>query len=155
MSESEIPRNIIAAIERLWPEGVVERFDETQSYFEPIRPRLEQNLRDLRGASLRPAEAAAQVTGEWQSFHVFSIIPGDDESQTAYALGVSKAAPFAVLNATAGNLRSQIAAVLKKYRIVLLDQSILDLPVDGLSAGEAVLLEEPVRVVDAFFFRGT
>ena len=147
MSTPEIPKNIITAIEKLWPEGVVERFDETKSYFEPIRPRLEQDLRDLRGASLRQTESAL----EWQSFHVFVLIAGDDECQ----LCISKAAPFAVLNLTAGNLRSQIAAVLKKYRIVLLDQSILDLPVDGLSPGEAVYLEEPVRVVDAFFFRGS
>ena len=147
MSALEIPKNIISAIEKLWPEGTVEKFDETRSYFEPIRPRLEQDLRELRGASLRETEAAP----EWRSFHGFVLVSGDDEC----LLGVSKAAPFAVLNLTAGNLRSQIAAVLKKYRIILLDQSILDLPVDGLSAGEAVLLEEPVRVIGAFFFRAT
>lgn len=146
MNALEIPKNIISAIEKLWPEGIVEKFDETKSYFEPIRPRLEQDLRELRGASLRQSEAAP----EWQSFHGFVLVSGDDECQ----LAVSKAAPFAVLNLTAGNLRSQVAAVLKKYRIVLLDQSILDLPVDGLSPGEAILLEEPLRVVDAFFFRG-
>jgi len=156
MSAPEIPKNIITAIEKLWPEGVVEKFDEMQSYFVPIRPRLEQDLREVRGASLGPTEAAPDKTGEWQSFHVFLLVPDGDESQTAgYSLAVSKVAPFAVLNLTAGNLRSQIAAVLKKYRIVLLDQSILDLSVDGLSAGEGILLEEPLRVVDAFFFRAT
>jgi hypothetical protein len=138
MSAPEIPKNIIVAIEKRWPDGVVEKFDQTQSYFEPIRARLEQDLH-------AQAKAAPDATAEWQSFHEFFL--------AGHTVAVSKAAPFAVLNVTDEKLRRQIAAVLKKYRIVLLDPSILDLPVDGLSVGEAVLLEEPVRVVDAFFFR--
>jgi hypothetical protein len=134
MSASEIPKNIITAIEKRWPEGVVEKFDEKQSYFETIRPHLEQDL-----------HATAEAASEWQSFQVFFL--------GGHTVAVSKAAPFAILNVTDEKLRRQIAAVLKKYRIVLLDPSILDLPVDGLSAGEAVLLEEPIRVIDAFFFR--
>lgn len=51
-------------------------------------------------------------------------------------------------------LRGKIAAVLLQHRIRVLDESVLDLPVPGLRAGEDVFLQEPLRVRDAFFFRG-
>jgi hypothetical protein len=51
-------------------------------------------------------------------------------------------------------LRSQIAAVLLKHRIEVLESSVLDLPAPNLEAGEDVYLEGPLRVRDAFFFRG-
>jgi len=51
-------------------------------------------------------------------------------------------------------LRSRIAEVLLKHGIEVLDKSVLDLPVPKLKAGEDVFLEGPLRVRDAFFFRG-
>ena len=51
-------------------------------------------------------------------------------------------------------LRQAIAAVLEKHRIRLLDESVLGLPVPGLRPGEEVFMDKPVRVFDAFFFRG-
>jgi hypothetical protein len=51
-------------------------------------------------------------------------------------------------------LRQNIAAVLKKHRIRLLEESILNLPVPELQATEDLFLEQPLRVRDAFFFRG-
>jgi hypothetical protein len=51
-------------------------------------------------------------------------------------------------------LRNAIAAVLKKHEIRLLDETVLSIPVAGLRAGEEVFLSEPLRLFDAFFFRG-
>ncbi len=51
-------------------------------------------------------------------------------------------------------LRSQIAEVLSKHGIELLESSVLDLPAPKLKAGEEVYLEGPLRIRDAFFFRG-
>jgi hypothetical protein len=52
------------------------------------------------------------------------------------------------------SLRAKIVAVLQKHRLAVLDESILDLPVRGLKAIEEVCVEKPIRVRDAFFFRG-
>jgi len=51
-------------------------------------------------------------------------------------------------------LRRQIASILAKHRIQVLDKPVLDLRVPGLKAGTDVFLEEPLRVRDIFFFRG-
>jgi len=51
-------------------------------------------------------------------------------------------------------LRAKIVAVLQKHRLEVLDQTVLDLPVPGLKASQEVFLEKPIRVRDAFFFRG-
>jgi uncharacterized membrane protein len=51
-------------------------------------------------------------------------------------------------------LRGQIAAVLVQHRIEVLDKSVLDLRVPRLRPSKEVFLEEPLRVRDAFFFRG-
>jgi hypothetical protein len=51
-------------------------------------------------------------------------------------------------------LRKAIAAVLEKHKIRLLDEAILGMPVAGLRAGKEVFIDKPVRVFDAFFFRG-
>ena len=51
-------------------------------------------------------------------------------------------------------LRGAIADVLARNGIQVLDDSVLDLPVPGLAPDEAVSLEEPLRVRDAFFFYG-
>ncbi len=51
-------------------------------------------------------------------------------------------------------LREKIGGVLEKHRIRVLQPSVLDLPVPDLTASEEVFLQPPVRVRDAFFFRG-
>lgn len=51
-------------------------------------------------------------------------------------------------------LRGKIALVLEKHRIQLLDNSVLNLHVPRLKADGDVFLEEPLRVLHAFFFRG-
>jgi hypothetical protein len=51
-------------------------------------------------------------------------------------------------------LRREIAGILARHRIHVLDQRVLNLSVAGLKVSEDVFLEEPLRVRDAFFFRG-
>lgn len=51
-------------------------------------------------------------------------------------------------------LRQEIVPIMASHRISVLDESVLDLPVKGLKAGEEVFLGKPLRVRDAFFFRG-
>ena len=51
-------------------------------------------------------------------------------------------------------LRGQIASVLAKHRINVLDRAVLNLRVPGLKADEDIFVEAPLRVQDAFFFRG-
>jgi hypothetical protein len=51
-------------------------------------------------------------------------------------------------------LGREIASILAKHRIQVLHKPVLDLRVPGLMAGTDVFLEEPLRVRDAFFFRG-
>jgi len=51
-------------------------------------------------------------------------------------------------------LRQEIVSILTSHRISVLDESVLDLPVKGLRADQEVFLEKPLRVRDAFFFRG-
>ena len=51
-------------------------------------------------------------------------------------------------------LRQEIVSIMASHRISVLDESVLDLPVKGLRSGQEVFLEKPLRVRDAFFFRG-
>jgi hypothetical protein len=51
-------------------------------------------------------------------------------------------------------LRGKIVEVLRNHHIEVLDRSVLDLQAPRLKAGEEVYLEEPLLVMDAFFFRG-
>ena len=51
-------------------------------------------------------------------------------------------------------LRNAITGVLQKHKIRLLDEAVLGIPVTGLRVGEEVFLDEPLRLFDAFFFRG-
>ena len=51
-------------------------------------------------------------------------------------------------------LRNAIAAVLQKYHIALLDDAVPGLIVPGLRPSREVFLDKPVRVLNAFFFRG-
>jgi hypothetical protein len=47
-----------------------------------------------------------------------------------------------------------IASILVKHRIEVLDEPVLNLRVPALMASTEVFLEAPLRVRDAFFFRG-
>ena len=51
-------------------------------------------------------------------------------------------------------LRAKVVAVLRKRGLAVLDEWVLGLPVPGLTAGKEVFVEKPIRVRDAFFFRG-
>ena len=51
-------------------------------------------------------------------------------------------------------LRGQIASVLAKHRIKVLDRAVVNLRVPGVEADEDIFVEAPLRVQDAFFFRG-
>lgn len=51
-------------------------------------------------------------------------------------------------------LRGEITSILADHRIQVLDEPVLNLYVPGLKASPEVFLEEPLRVRDAFFFRG-
>ncbi|MPY91371.1 MAG: hypothetical protein GEU99_26110 [Luteitalea sp.] len=51
-------------------------------------------------------------------------------------------------------LGRKIASILVKHRIGVLEEPVLNLPVPALEASEDLFLEAPLRVRDAFFFRG-
>jgi hypothetical protein len=51
-------------------------------------------------------------------------------------------------------LRRELASILAKHGIQVLARAVLNLLATGLKASEEVFLEEPLRVHDAFFFRG-
>ena len=91
MGTSRIPKDIAVAINECWPDGVVEQFATDESHFHDIRPRLERDLRHVRGGSLlwqTEEETAAGWDNEnderpprdgWQSYHVFFLSPDGDE----------------------------------------------------------------------------
>jgi hypothetical protein len=49
---SQIPKPVATAIKKCWPDGVVAEFETDESYFQEIHPRLERDLRNIRGAAL-------------------------------------------------------------------------------------------------------
>ena len=51
-------------------------------------------------------------------------------------------------------LRQEIVSIMASHRISVLDESILDLPVKGLTAEQVVFLDKRLSIRDAFFFRG-
>lgn len=51
-------------------------------------------------------------------------------------------------------LRQEIVSIVSSHRISVLDESVLNLPVKVLRADREVFVGKPVRVRDAFFFRG-
>jgi len=93
MDTSEVPADVAAAIKQCWPNGVVEEFATDESYFHEVRPRLERDLRNIRGAALlwqtEEEEIGARSnedendgplrSGEWQSYHVFFLAPESKE----------------------------------------------------------------------------
>jgi hypothetical protein len=239
---SQIPKPVAAAIKKCWPDGVVAEFETDESYFQEIHPRLERDLRNIRGAALlwqteEPENGASwdedsredepAPSEGWQSYHLFFVAPDgkefhfEDETEggeepedpeeeegtgttagegwIGCAVGICLAAPFAALHLDRfsryedgsawlpdvesllvsdetdervdsdryyreilsgkafqrlEDLRGQIAAVLVQHRIEVLDKSVLDLRVPRLRPSKEVFLEEPLRVRDAFFFRG-
>jgi hypothetical protein len=233
----EIPKELVGAIKRCWPRGVVEEFANDESYFHKIHHQIERDLGSISSASLLwQTEEASGVNWdddnpdeppppsfEWQSYHVFFISHdgkefrfedetiGDDPkdgTQTMYpgegrfglALTISLAARFAAIHASSHSwfedgsftlpdptssffwddetgkaisadeyyrdsfsqemfqklqtLRQEIVSIMTSHRISVLDESVLDLPVKGLRADPEVFLQKPLRVRDAFFFRG-
>ena len=51
-------------------------------------------------------------------------------------------------------LRQEIILIMSRLHISVLDDPVLDLPVKDLKAGREVFVGKPVRIRDAFFFRG-
>lgn len=235
----EIPKDLAAAIKQCWPHGVVEEFDNDESYFQEIRHQIGHSLGEISGALLAWQTEEESGAGwddgeeetdeplfsdsEWQSYHVFFVSPRGDEfrfedetigedpedgTQTTYlgegrfgvALTLSLAAPVAVIDASSYShyedgsvtipdpmssvfwdektgeavsankyyrdwldeevfqkletLRQEIIVIMTSLHISVLDGPVLDLPVKGLRAGREVFVRKPVRVRDAFFFRG-
>jgi hypothetical protein len=62
MGSSKIAKDI-AAIEKCWPDDIVEEFARDESYFHEIRQRLEWDLRKIRGASLVWQTQEAESSG--------------------------------------------------------------------------------------------
>ncbi len=83
---SLIPPDVAAAIHRCWPDGLVDEFATDESYFHEIHARLERDLQNIRGASLRWRTTDSQpdarsddddelrLPDEWQSYYVFFLI---------------------------------------------------------------------------------
>jgi hypothetical protein len=242
MGTSRIPADVVAAIKQCWPNGVVEEFPTDESYLHERRPRLERDLRNIRGASLLWQTEEEEISArwdddqndeplpndQWQSYHVFFLVPDSQEfhfedetagmeepedpeqdtlTETTYpgegwigcAVGICLAAPYAVINLCSYSryedgtmstpevesfiyseetnervdtdryhreiltpeafqkleaLRGEIAAILGEHRIQVLGEPVPNLHAPGLKARPEVFLEEPLRVRDAFFFRG-
>lgn len=242
MGTSRVPADVAAAIKQCWPNGVVEEFPTDESYLHELRPRLERDLRNIRGASLLWQTEEEEIgarrnedenddplpSDEWQSYHLVFLAPKGQEfrfedetvsmeepedpeqeewTETTYpgegwigcAVGICLAAPYAVINLCSYSryedgtmstpevesfiyseetnervdtdryhreiltpeafqkleaLRGEIAAILGEHRIQVLGEPVLNLHAPGLKASPEVFLEEPLRVRDAFFFRG-
>ena len=90
---SQIPKPV-AAIKKCWPDGIVAEFETDESYFHEIHPRLERDLRNIRGAALlwqtEEAENGANwdedgredeppPSEDWQSYHLFFLAPDGKE----------------------------------------------------------------------------
>jgi hypothetical protein len=87
---SGIPPDVAAAIHRCWPDGIVDEFAADGSYFHEIHARLERDLRNIHGASLRWRTQDEQLDAhadegndlpprdEWQSYYVFFLALDDD-----------------------------------------------------------------------------
>ncbi len=138
--------------------------DETQSYADPdpeddeaSEPK-EANVRGERteGYAIAISLLARVAAISWSSMAHFE--DGSFESPGVQPPGLPEEGAQPPLSKEAGRKRDQlrkaIAAVLEKHRIRLLDEAVLGLPVPGLRPGEEVFIDKPVRVVDAFFFRG-
>ena len=52
------------------------------------------------------------------------------------------------------DLRARVVEVLQNHGLEVWDRALLEMPVGGLAAGEGVYMAEPIRVCDAFFYRG-
>jgi hypothetical protein len=79
MSRHQIPEKVAAAIKKCRPAGVVEQLDTDESYFHDVRPRLERDLRKIRGTSLLwHTEEESSVSGEWDD----EELPSSEEFQS-------------------------------------------------------------------------
>jgi hypothetical protein len=91
MARQRIPPDIAAAIEECWPDGVVEQFDTSESYFYDIREDLERDLHRLPDVALYWQTEEEQYGSDWddddeppmdrqfESFHMFFLgLRGDE-----------------------------------------------------------------------------
>ena len=84
---SRIPPEVAAAIRRCWPDGIVGEFGTDESCFHAIQARVERDLRNIRGATLRwrtecthpdarsDEDPELPFPDEWQSYYVFFLTP--------------------------------------------------------------------------------
>jgi hypothetical protein len=94
MKPGQVPARVKRAIQRCWPDGVVEEFDESESYFQEIRDALRADLIGIRGASVLHETPDRAVThwddddnddepeppaDYWQSYDVFFVALAGDE----------------------------------------------------------------------------
>ena len=70
MGAIRIPKDVAAAINECWPDGVLGEFATDKSYFHEIHPRLERDLRDISEALLlwqtEEAESGAHWNNDWE-----------------------------------------------------------------------------------------
>jgi hypothetical protein len=94
-------------------------------------------------------EDGTVMTPDVESF-IYSDITGERIDALQYYQEILGPVAFETLTA----LGDRIASVLRKHRIRVLPESVLNLYVPGLTTGPGVFLEAPLRVRDALFFRG-
>src|ERR1700691_3093348 len=93
---AKLPKDLAKLVERTWPDGVVEEFDSSESYFHKIHDRIGGELRRLRDCATfwetpdpdnsndydsddDDDDFGAGEEREFQSYHVFFLSPGGDE----------------------------------------------------------------------------
>ncbi len=93
---TDIPKHIVEAMVRAWPDGVVEMsIDSEDAYFWDIYPKLKRDLMRIKGANLLyerepagkpysdegpdPDENLPLWVDETYSYHVFVISPADEK----------------------------------------------------------------------------
>jgi hypothetical protein len=94
MGPERIPKDVAAAIDECWPDGVIEEFDTDESFFYDIHAKLERDLRKIPGAALLWQTEAEHAPDYWddddddelpppgpdfQSYHVFFLAPQGQE----------------------------------------------------------------------------
>jgi hypothetical protein len=88
-------------------------------------------------------------TPDVESF-IYSNTTGERVDTVQHYRQILSSVPFQTLI----TLSDRIASILRKHRIQVLDQSVLNLYVPCLKVSTEVFLEAPLRVRDALFFRG-
>jgi hypothetical protein len=91
MPTRRIPKDLAALIKKTWPDGIVEQFSDTDSYFRGIQSRLQSRLLAIPGVSMfwqtpEPSwddDCAPEDLPwvEFQSFHQYFLAPHGEQFQ--------------------------------------------------------------------------